>query len=86
MRQCDIVGGDGILPSLKTTRISQITERERDILAFLIKGMTNKEFARQHDLSPKTVGTHLENVCRKLGDSTRAGAAMRALQLGAFGT
>ncbi len=59
-----------------------LTEREREILAGLIRGRSNKEIARDLGISPSTVGTHVERIYRKLGVSSRAAAAMTALQAG----
>ncbi|NKB16353.1 MAG: response regulator transcription factor, partial [Sphingomonadales bacterium] len=59
-----------------------LTSRERDVLSVLIRGATNKEIARALDVSPKTVSTHLQSVYAKLGVTTRAGAAIRALEAG----
>lgn len=60
---------------------SDLTERERDVLGRLIHGRTNKQIAIDLGVSPKTVGTHLENVYRKLGVSNRATATLRAIEL-----
>jgi HD-GYP domain-containing protein (c-di-GMP phosphodiesterase class II)/DNA-binding CsgD family transcriptional regulator len=60
---------------------SQLTDREQDVLRHLSVGLTNKEIARVLGVSPKTAGTHVENIYRKLGVTTRAAATLRALQL-----
>ena len=60
----------------------QITQREREVLGHLIHGKSNKEIARILSISPKTVGRHLENSYRKLGVTTRAAAAIKALKSG----
>jgi DNA-binding NarL/FixJ family response regulator len=48
----------------------------------LAGGLPNKGIARTLGISPKTVGTHVEHISTKLDVSSRAGAAMRAMQLG----
>jgi DNA-binding NarL/FixJ family response regulator len=60
---------------------SQLTDREQDVLRHLSVGLANKEIARVLGVSPKTAGTHVENIYRKLGVTTRAAATLRALQL-----
>ncbi|WP_456760636.1 response regulator transcription factor [Bradyrhizobium sp. USDA 4011] len=45
-------------------------------------GASNKEVARDLDLSPSTVRTHVESVFRKLECSTRAAAALKASSMG----
>ncbi|MEO1017317.1 MAG: HD domain-containing phosphohydrolase [Pseudomonadota bacterium] len=71
-------------PGAEDHGIPQITARERDVLGLLIRGLTNKAIARDLDLSPKTVSTHLEHIYAKLGVSTRAAAAIKALDRGLF--
>ena len=44
-----------------------LTERERDVLELLVGGNSNKEVARDLQLSPKTVERHRANIMRKLG-------------------
>jgi HD-GYP domain-containing protein (c-di-GMP phosphodiesterase class II) len=58
-----------------------ITDREREVLVHLARGLTNKEIARVLSISPSTAGTHVENLYRKLEVSTRAAAALAALRL-----
>jgi len=48
-----------------------ITERERDILKLLIRGKTNKEIARELDISRHTVRDHVSSLLRKQGATTR---------------
>lgn len=61
---------------------SHITQREREVLAHLARGSSNKEIARRLGISPSTAGTHVENLYRKLGVSTRAAAALIASREG----
>ena len=46
------------------------------------RGMSNREVAGNLTISVKTVGRHIENIYTKAGVSTRAAAAMFALQNG----
>lgn len=59
-----------------------LTEREREILRYISQGATNKEAARLLTISQSTVRTHMENIFRKLGCSTRAAATLKASTLG----
>jgi len=61
-------------------RIS-LSERETDVLRAISQGLTNKEVARRLEISPRTVGTHVESAFRKLGCTTRAAASLKALTL-----
>jgi len=55
-----------------------LTPAEREVLALLRQGMSNKEIAREFDLSPRTVETYRANVFAKLGVSSRAAATAYA--------
>jgi pimeloyl-ACP methyl ester carboxylesterase/DNA-binding CsgD family transcriptional regulator len=63
---------------------SGLTLREREILARIAKGMSNREVADDLSLSHRTVERHLENVYRKTGTRNRAEATAFALQNGLF--
>jgi len=53
---------------------SQLSDREREVLDRMAKGMTNKDIARDLFISQATVKSHVENILRKLAASDRAGA------------
>jgi DNA-binding NarL/FixJ family response regulator len=55
-------------------RRAVLSEREQEICRLLPLGLSNKEIAAQLDISPKTVGKHLENIFAKLGVTSRAAA------------
>jgi HD-GYP domain-containing protein (c-di-GMP phosphodiesterase class II) len=59
-----------------------LTEREIDVLRLIARGHTNRDVAATLHLSPKTVGRHIENVYTKIGVSTRAAAALVAMEHG----
>jgi HD-GYP domain-containing protein (c-di-GMP phosphodiesterase class II)/DNA-binding CsgD family transcriptional regulator len=69
-------------PSQAKAAAPQITQREQEVLAHLARGNSNKEIARKLGISPSTAGTHVENLYRKLGVSTRAAAALVASKQG----
>ncbi len=57
---------------------SQLTGRERQILALLARGLTQDEIAEQLFIARKTVGTHIEHILQKLGVRSRAQAVALA--------
>jgi DNA-binding NarL/FixJ family response regulator len=60
-----------------------LTERERELLRLLAKGVTaTDEMADALYISQKTVKNHLANIYAKLGVSDRAQAAVEAIRLG----
>lgn len=65
---------------LRHTRLSQLTERERDILACAAAGRSNKEIADQLCVSVDTVKTHLHHIFQKLSVSGRVEAILTYLK------
>ncbi|HEY3831543.1 MAG TPA: HD domain-containing phosphohydrolase [Acidimicrobiia bacterium] len=59
-----------------------LTAREVDVLRHLVRGATNKDIARELEISPRTVGSHVEHIYTKIGVSTRGAAALYAMQQG----
>lgn len=59
-----------------------VTQRERQVLALVAAGLTNREIARRLSLSEHTVHRHVTNILRKLDLPSRTAAAARAVRLG----
>ena len=59
-----------------------LTARERDVLALISQGCSNKHIARALEISPETVKSHVKRIFFKLAVSTRAEAAFRSVSLG----
>lgn len=58
------------------------TAREREVLAMISQGFSNKRIARILEISPETVKSHVKNIFLKLAVGTRAEAVFRAGSLG----
>ena len=57
-----------------------LSGREVEVLRLLARGLTNKQAATELGISPKTVGHHVESIYTKIGASTRAAAALFAIE------
>jgi NarL family two-component system response regulator LiaR len=57
-----------------------LTRREREVLALLVKGMNNPEIGERLCISRSTVKVHVSNISSKLGVSNRREAAVLAIQ------
>lgn len=60
--------------------IESLTPRERETLAWLTRGVSNKEIARELDLAESTVKVHVQSVLRKLNIKSRVQAAVFAVE------
>jgi RNA polymerase sigma factor (sigma-70 family) len=73
------LGGDERAPVVAAD-LSELSEREREVLELVAAGMSNEQIAERLFLSTRTVERHLSNVYAKLrlsGKSARAAAAAR---------
>jgi DNA-binding CsgD family transcriptional regulator len=61
---------------------TNLTEREREILSLLAKGLIKKEIADELGVSYHTVDTHVRNIYGKLKVHNLSGAVAKAIQLG----
>jgi pimeloyl-ACP methyl ester carboxylesterase/DNA-binding CsgD family transcriptional regulator len=59
-----------------------LSGREREIIACVARGMSDREIAEQLVLSPHTVHRHVANIRRKLGRTSRAAVVAEAARLG----
>jgi HD-GYP domain-containing protein (c-di-GMP phosphodiesterase class II) len=69
-------------PVRRVAAPADLTERELEVLALIARGKSNRVVAEELSISPKTVGTHVEHIYAKAGVSTRAGAALFAMEHG----
>jgi DNA-binding NarL/FixJ family response regulator len=60
--------------------LDALTAREREVLAQIAEGRSNRQIARMLQMSEKTVKTHVSSVLAKLGVADRTQAALYAVR------
>jgi DNA-binding NarL/FixJ family response regulator len=73
--------GDSTRPA-ESVVFPDLTEREREVLALIARGLTNSAIAEQLVLSPKTVRNYITEIFSKLQVADRAQAIIRARNAG----
>ena len=76
----DAAGLVAVRPGPGARGIASLTNREREVLALVADGRSNREIARTLSLSEKTVKTHVSAVLAKLGVADRTQAALLAVR------
>ncbi len=62
--------------------VAKLSQRERQILAFMLEGMSNKNMANRLELSPRTIEDYRLNAMRKLGVNATSAAVRIGLEAG----
>ncbi len=60
--------------------VEPLTEREREVIALLGKGASNKDIAAELFITERTARTHVSNILGKLGLTSRTQAALYAVE------
>jgi DNA-binding NarL/FixJ family response regulator len=68
--------------SVDTNGQTPLTDREKEVLQLVAKGLSNKAVAEELSISKGTVKVYMSNILGKLNVSSRTEAAMRAIQMG----
>ena len=68
-----------------TAELAGVTEREREVLTLIAKGLSNTDLAAHLHLSPATVKTHIGRLLAKLGARDRAQLVIIAYESGLVG-
>jgi DNA-binding CsgD family transcriptional regulator len=74
----DVARIDELARAARPRLAGQLTAREREVLALIASGKTNRAIAESLSLSEKTVARHVSNIFMKLGVSSRAAATAYA--------
>jgi DNA-binding NarL/FixJ family response regulator len=64
------------------TAAGRLTSRERDVLACLARGLSNRAIATELGMAERTARTHVSNILAKLGLTSRTQAALFAVEQG----
>ena len=78
------IAGDPPAPARRPDTFG-LSGREREVLALVAQGRTNREIGERLFISQKTVGVHVGNILAKLEVSGRVEAAAVAIRLGLTG-
>ena len=78
--ECVVAAAGGTAETRSFENPDGLTDREVEVLRLICGGHTNRAVADLLFISPKTVGRHVENIYAKAGVSTRAGAAVYAME------
>ncbi len=76
------IAGRGSARAVDATRLSVLTEREREVLSLVATGLTNDEIAASLYMSPLTAKTHVSRAMTKLGARDRAQLVVVAYETG----
>ncbi|MGH3271187.1 MAG: response regulator transcription factor, partial [Trebonia sp.] len=55
--------------------VAALTDREREVLRLLARGLSNREIGTELFITPKTASVHVSNILGKLGAASRTEAA-----------
>lgn len=69
-------------PTDRAPHSNILTSREREVLALVAQGMTNKGVAAELVLSEHTINRHMTNILTKLGTGSRSAAVAEAIRSG----
>ena len=75
-----VLDAAGTTAAPTTTAVSELTDRERQVLTLVAHGYATKQIAGELDIAYKTADRHIQNVYAKVGVHTRAAATMFAMR------
>lgn len=64
--------------------MKQLTQREREVVSYIIQGFNNKKISSKMFTTVHTVKAHMTSVMRKLGVSNRTEVACKVLKENLF--
>lgn len=70
------------LPDMEQSEVEQLSEREREVLQLMAKGLSNRQISEQLFLSEGTVRNYVSSIFAKLNVTDRTQAALVAMRYG----
>jgi DNA-binding NarL/FixJ family response regulator len=77
-----VIDSFGAAPTQRQLVFPELTDREREVLDLIARGLSNPDITRRLVLSPKTVRNHVSNILAKLQARDRSAAIVRAREAG----
>ncbi|GAA3069302.1 HD domain-containing protein [Pseudonocardia yunnanensis] len=81
-----VLAGAGHRPRRAAGGPAGLTPREVEVLVLVARAASTRQIARELRIAPRTAGNHIERIYTKIGASTRAAAALFAMQHGLLRT
>jgi DNA-binding NarL/FixJ family response regulator len=81
-----VLAAAGLGGGARRARPAGLTERQVEVLRLMTVGMSNRDIAERLVISTRTAEHHVQDVYAKIGVSTRAGAALYAMEHGLLET
>ena len=77
-----VLQASGLRKWVRRGRPANLTERQVEVLRLVAGGMSNRDIAKRLVISPRTAEHHVQDIYLKIGASTRAAAALFAMEHG----
>ena len=81
-RGSDAAGGNALTVEI-VSRIASLSQRERQVMEGLASGLSNKQIARNYDISPRTIEIYRANVMTKMQADSISELVQFAIRAGA---
>jgi HD-GYP domain-containing protein (c-di-GMP phosphodiesterase class II) len=75
-----VIEAAGERPAVRVTRPAGLTDRQVEVLRLVARGLSNPEIARELVVSRRTAEHHVQDIYARIGVSSRAAAALFAME------
>ena len=77
-----VLDAAGHRTGVRRTRPAGLTDRQVEVLRLMARGLSNQQIGKRLVISPRTAEHHVQDIYTKIGASTRAAAALFAMEHG----